>query len=118
MRWALRVAVAAGLCLGLAGDGAPVWAQAEGTGQGPRYSDSVDIEAFGPPPDAARAPEVSDTLMVSIAYVIIWLLAVGFMWSIWRRSRALQSEIRSARRRLDALDKRLGEQLGSDPSGG
>jgi hypothetical protein len=89
----------------------------EGTGLAPRYSEAVNLEEFGPPPEGARQDTVSAPLMVTLAYAFIWLLAAGFMWSIWRRSRALQGELRAAHARLDALDRRLRKELGEGEQG-
>ena len=89
----------------------------EGTGGGPRYSGSVNVDDFGPPPPGSSDDTVSAPLMVSLAYGFIWLLAAGFMWSIWRRSRSLQTELRAAQQRLEALDARLRSELGSSEGG-
>jgi hypothetical protein len=112
----VSVTVLSGLLMGLLG---AALAQPEGTGQAPaRYSDTVNLEEFGPPPAGSREDTVSAPLMVTLAYALIWVLAAGFMWSIWRRSRALMSELHAAHQRLEALDERLRAQVGREGTGG
>lgn len=113
-----RVAVTVGLLGALFVVPAAAFGQTgEGTGGEPRYSESVNVDEFVPPPPGSMDDTVSAPLMVSLAYGFIWLLAAGFMWSIWRRSRSLQVELRAAQQRLEALDERLRSELGSSGGG-
>lgn len=73
------------------------------------YSDRVDVTEFVPAPPGTQ--QVSAPLMVTLAYAFIWLLAIAFLATLWRRSRALQTEVETARQRLTELDARLAEQL-------
>ena len=73
----------------------------------PAYSDRVDLEDYEPAPQTSPKSAVSAPLMVSLAYACIWLLTVGFLFSLWTRGKRLSDEVAAANGRLEELDERL-----------
>ena len=78
----------------------------------PAYSDRVDLEDYETAPRTIQRDSVSAPLMVSLAYGCIWLLTVGFLFSLWTRGKRLSDEVAAANGRLDMLDKRLKDLAG------
>ena len=56
------------------------------------YSSSVDVCEFAPAPAGAGGEQVSGPLMVTLAYGAVWLLTLGFVFTLWRRGGRLSAE--------------------------
>lgn len=83
--------------------------------EGVGYSTGVDLEQYQPVVVSRTEREVSAPLMVSLAYGLMWLAVLVFVWLIWRRGQRLSDELLQARSRLLRLERRvLGE---GDPPG-
>ena len=75
----------------------------------PAYSGHVNPEDYQPAPEGRQENTVSAPLMVSLAYGFFWLLAIGFLFSLWSRGKGLTDEVAAAEARLAMLDERLEE---------
>lgn len=67
----------------------PAWAQQPKAGQ----EEFVPIDALPPEEQLPAAP-----LLVG-AYAFVWVTLIAYLWSIWRRLRKVESELRQLERR-------------------
>lgn len=61
-------------------------------------------------PVSSLPPAGRETLpaapLVMAAYGFVWLMLFGYLWSIWRRVRAVERELTGVARRVDDLQRR------------
>ena len=102
------------LSLGLSVLGATTVVADEGNSVGliGEYSGSVAIEEFRPVEPGQVADTVSATLMVAIAYSLMWIFVVLFLFALWRRSQRREADVAALEGRLNQLDQQLADRLG------
>jgi hypothetical protein len=100
----LAVAIALGVVTlaGLATS--DVLAQADGSGAAAAV---VDLEEYVPADPSLRQETVSASLMVTLAYTLMWLAVVVFLVAMLRRSQGLRADVEAARTQLAKLDERI-----------
>jgi CcmD family protein len=94
----LRVALLVVVVLGVF-SGVPV-DLAEAQPSDPAQEEFVPIESVPPEDQLPAAP-----LLVT-AYAIIWILVLGYLWSIWRRMSTVEHELRNLSRRSGGEPRR------------
>jgi hypothetical protein len=81
---------------------APAAAGTAGAGAAPAdpgFQPLAPGESAGPP-DGLPAPR-----LVTIAYTLIWVAVVAFLFSLWRRHRRLGDEVAALRARLERANR-------------
>lgn len=103
---ALALVLTAGALISFgAGD---VLAQTAGTGAGAASSAApIDLGEYVPADPAQRQETVSASLMVTLAYTLMWLAVVVFLVAMLRRSQTLRQDVAAARAQLATLDERI-----------
>lgn len=91
VRGAVLVLVA-GLAAGMA---APVAAQPPTT---------AAQEGFVPMDDVPPEDQMPAAPLVAAAYGVVWAIAVGYLWTIWRRLGAVEAELADVARRVGGRD--------------
>jgi CcmD family protein len=95
------VAVGLGESAGGAGDGLLVAVQQ------PAAPAQATPEGFEP---VSGAPAPQEQLpaapLLIAAYAFVWLMLVGYLWSIWRRLAAVERELTGVARRVDEMQRR------------
>ena len=76
------------------------------------YSGSVAIEEFRPVEPGQVADTVSAPLMVAVAYSLMWIFVVLFLFALWRRSQRREADVAALELRLNQLDQQLADRLG------
>lgn len=61
-----------------------------------------DYQPYAP---GAAGEQVSAPMFVVIAYSLIWLVLLGFVFSVWRRQRLAEADLDQLRRQLEADGK-------------
>ena len=86
-----------GLVAGLlaAGLAAPVAAQPPTT---------AAQEGFVPMDDVPPEDQMPAAPLVAAAYGVVWAIAVGYLWTIWRRLGAVEAELADVARRVGERD--------------
>lgn len=85
-----------GLVAGLtAGMAAPVAAQPPTT---------AAQEGFVPMDDIPPEDQMPAAPLVAAAYGVVWAIAVGYLWTIWRRLGAVETELADVARRVGERD--------------
>jgi CcmD family protein len=41
---------------------------------------------------------------LAAAYIVVWVLAIGYLWTIWRRLGSVEKELAEALRRVGETD--------------
>jgi len=90
-RWAL-VALCIG-CLGILG--APLADAAQPTQQSAP-------DGFVPMDDVPAEEQLPAAPLLAAAYIVVWVIAIGYLWTIWRRLGSVEKELADAMRRVDA----------------
>lgn len=93
---AARLGAVLGLVAGLtAGMAAPVAAQPPAT---------AAQEGFVPMDDVPPEDQMPAAPLVAAAYGVVWAIAVGYLWTIWRRLGAVEAELADVARRVGGRD--------------
>jgi|TARA_B110000116_G_scaffold221175_1_gene199575 CcmD family protein len=89
-RWALIA-----LCVGcLAVLGAPTADAAQPTQQSAP-------DGFVPMDDVPAEEQLPAAPLLATAYIVVWVIAIGYLWTIWRRLDSVEKELADALRRVD-----------------
>jgi CcmD family protein len=40
--------------------------------------------------------------LLAAAYIVVWVIAIGYLWTIWRRLGSVEKELADAMRRVDS----------------
>jgi CcmD family protein len=90
-RWVL-VALCVG-CLGILG--APTADAAQPTQQSAP-------DGFVPMDDVPAEEQLPAAPLLAAAYIVVWVIAIGYLWTIWRRLGSVEKELADAMRRVDS----------------
>ena len=94
LRVALMVVVVLGVLSGVPVD------RAEVQPSDPAQEEFVPLESVPPGDQLPAAP-----LLVT-AYAFIWILVLGYVWSLWRRGSTVEQELNSLKRRTGGESER------------
>ena len=81
------------LCMSALGQ--PAWAEDKKTASGEDGWESVQTQMVMP------GEGFAGNQLVAAAYGFIWLMVAGFVWTVWRRTEALQKEMDGLRARVE-----------------
>lgn len=73
----------------------PAWAQEKKAASGEDGWESVQTQMVMP------GEGFAGNQLVAAAYGFIWLMVAGFVWTVWRRTEALQKEMDALRARVE-----------------
>lgn len=76
---------------------------------------ATEAAAASPPGPNLSKEQVPGGPLLIVAYLVIWLVVVGYLASLLRRARVLSSRVE---RLEEALDVRVGEASARGPAGG
>ncbi len=95
-RWR-RVALVLFLIAGLGGPAGQTVDAAQPTEQ------SVP-DGFVPMDDVPAEEQLPAAPLLAAAYIVVWVLAIGYLWTIWRRLGSVEKELAEALRRVGETD--------------
>lgn len=61
-------------------------------------------EGFVPMDDVPPEDQMPAAPLVAAAYGVVWAIAVGYLWTIWRRLGAVEAELADVARRVGERD--------------
>ncbi|MDA1093395.1 MAG: CcmD family protein [Acidobacteria bacterium] len=59
-------------------------------------------EGFVPMEDVPPEDQLPAAPLLAAAYVVVWVIALGYLWTIWRRLGSVEKELADAMRRVGA----------------
>lgn len=58
-------------------------------------------DGFVPMDDVPAEEQLPAAPLLAAAYVVVWVIAIGYLWTIWRRLGSVEKELAEAMRRVD-----------------
>ncbi len=94
--WGIRRLLALGLVIGLAAGVAVLDAAQPPT--------TAAQDGFVPMPDIPPEDQMPAAPLVAAAYAVVWAIAVGYLWTLWRRLGTVEAELADVARRIGERD--------------
>ena len=61
-------------------------------------------DGFVPMDDVPPEEQLPAAPLLAAAYIVVWVLAIGYLWTIWRRLGSVEKELAEALRRVGETD--------------
>ena len=61
-------------------------------------------DGFVPMDDVPPEDQLPAAPLLAAAYIVVWVLAIGYLWTIWRRLGRVEKELAEALRRVGETD--------------
>lgn len=58
-------------------------------------------DGFVPMDDVPAEEQLPAAPLLAAAYIVVWVIAIGYLWTIWRRLGSVEKELADAMRRVD-----------------
>ena len=61
-------------------------------------------DGFVPMDDVPAEEQLPAAPLLAAAYIVVWVIAIGYLWTIWRRLGRVEKELAEALRRVGETD--------------
>ena len=61
-------------------------------------------DGFVPMDDVPPEEQLPAAPLLAAAYIVVWVIALGYLWTIWRRLGSVEKELADAMRRVGDVD--------------
>jgi hypothetical protein len=99
--WGVRRLLALGLVVGAAAGMAALDVAVVDAAQPPT---TAAQDGFVPMDDIPPEDQMPAAPLVAAAYAVVWAIAVGYLWTIWRRLGTVEAELADVARRIGERD--------------